>query len=659
MDEPITQNPYKTLGVPKDATLATIRSAHRKLVLSCHPDKVQEESAKQRASEQFHLVQQAYEVLSDDHRRQRYDEKTKLAELRAEMMDERIPLRRAATYASPRAEAYAPNIEVRGNRVYEERVPKSSYAYQEDVFAQQFAESRPAARKFEEVYVEPRSSRRSSGRAQEEKIKAREAETERERRARDAKKEKMAFAERARERTRDKRRDADAKFRKMQYMEDDISDSDMGDTYYVNKRERERETAPPKRRFEEVRKKDRDESKRSSKKDASGRSYEDDVYEKEREARDYISRSRETMSEVYVDPPRSRPSRPRGESHMERVSPTERMPPAPPPAPPRPAEAQRRSSERERSDKERSGGEKDRRRGGRNSRQVSPVRVSSGKKDKRYEIVDPPSSKKPSMPTHASDPKGLKGLFSSSSSRKEPQRSATHQPASELKHPGMRRSETMPVNQMRRTEPVPLKSSTLRNTKAPSDISSSSDDSSSEDSDETPEVRPRMSHSQTKYKVQTDDVQSPRTVYMEPEEFVHRPRESSPPKTTRRASDRPSLGSRSSSKRTLPTRGASFAEVTDRPSTRRTESARMPPLSSQNSGRSKDYLFGAVDEDMSPLGGKYRVASSPKISSPKMSSADARYSSRKVSEDFDRDAYPGSMNRGHRRPSYARGESVY
>ena len=39
-------DPYKVLGVSKDAQTPEIRSAHRKLVLKCHPDKVQDPTLK-------------------------------------------------------------------------------------------------------------------------------------------------------------------------------------------------------------------------------------------------------------------------------------------------------------------------------------------------------------------------------------------------------------------------------------------------------------------------------------------------------------------------------------------------------------------------------------------------------------------------------------
>ena len=60
----------------------------------------------------------------------------------------------------------------------------------------------------------------------------------------------------------------------------------------------------------------------------------------------------------------------------------------------------------------------------------------------------------------------------SSSSKSEPHRSATYQPSPEFKDRSIRRSETMPVEQMRPANPMPLTSSNLENMKAPSHISS-------------------------------------------------------------------------------------------------------------------------------------------------------------------------------------------
>lgn len=75
------------LGVPKDATAQQIKTTYRKLALKFHPDKVTDESLKASAADNFHRIQQAYEILGDEDKKSRYDKMVRLAELRKDVME--------------------------------------------------------------------------------------------------------------------------------------------------------------------------------------------------------------------------------------------------------------------------------------------------------------------------------------------------------------------------------------------------------------------------------------------------------------------------------------------------------------------------------------------------------------------------------------------
>src|SRR5437867_9064424 len=60
---------YDVLGVPRNATEEQIRSAYRKLARQYHPDVNKEPGA----AEKFKQITEAYEILADADRRQRYD----------------------------------------------------------------------------------------------------------------------------------------------------------------------------------------------------------------------------------------------------------------------------------------------------------------------------------------------------------------------------------------------------------------------------------------------------------------------------------------------------------------------------------------------------------------------------------------------------------
>jgi molecular chaperone DnaJ len=66
----IEKDYYKILGVPKNASLNEIKKAYRRLAKLYHPDLFPGDREKE---EKFRLIKEAYEVLSDDKKREAYD----------------------------------------------------------------------------------------------------------------------------------------------------------------------------------------------------------------------------------------------------------------------------------------------------------------------------------------------------------------------------------------------------------------------------------------------------------------------------------------------------------------------------------------------------------------------------------------------------------
>jgi molecular chaperone DnaJ len=64
------RSPYEVLGVPSDADAEAIKKAYRSLARKHHPDRNPDDPA---AEERFKEVQDAYDLLSDPDKRQRYD----------------------------------------------------------------------------------------------------------------------------------------------------------------------------------------------------------------------------------------------------------------------------------------------------------------------------------------------------------------------------------------------------------------------------------------------------------------------------------------------------------------------------------------------------------------------------------------------------------
>ena len=642
--DPLDPSPYKTLNVPKDATHTSIKSAHRKLVLACHPDKVQDESAKKAKAEQFHLVQQAYEILSDDNRRRRWDERAKLAELKAEMFEERGPPRKPQEYGSPKS-GQSPKFEMRGARMYEEIRPKHAYrGYEEDTFSATFATEPRSSRKYENERYGDLPSRKAFARMPEERKSSREAEILREKRAR----EHEAIARdrdlRNRKRDKDRKRDNEAKFERKNraHVETDSSGSETDERLHSSKADRRfKRDDDDRRRFRN------EHPRRNNKQDV--RDYDNELYSKLYHVQDYMRKSNENIE------PERRPARKRADSYRER--------PAQPPSPPLAPDTARRSS-----------GDDGRRSSARTrgNRAPSPVRKSSGKEKRSPEVVDTPLNRKAAMQSASSDPRSLRNMTSSSSKPKADRgetlpRAQTFSPSSKFDHPGIRRAETMPIHQMRR-EP-PSRHSGLHKMTASSEVSSS-DPSDSSDSDATPvkTVRPTQArHLSTRYKVQQDiseEYSSSRTTFVEPDS---RSRDLSPKRNARRTADRPPIPPRTSlNARGSPARSPTYTSpptsADDVPSPRhvvpRTESSRnAPPLKANSSARGSGTLFAEIPkEDYSP---RSYYANSPKAYDDERHGSVKGYSSRRASEDvIDRDAYPGSLHKGHRRSHHDRGVVV-
>ncbi|KAM0429595.1 hypothetical protein ACHAPT_006191 [Fusarium lateritium] len=174
-------DPYKALGVSSDAQLPEIRSAHRKLVLKCHPDKVQDPTLKAQKQDEFQQVQQAYELLSNEKERQRYDDQVRLAELR-----EQLRAKAASSSSSRSAGTPTYKYEIRTNdRSYKTTSPSAkvysySRSYEDDLPRADIFEGVRTVRR-ESSYQGKPSKREERERERDREIREREKERERER----------------------------------------------------------------------------------------------------------------------------------------------------------------------------------------------------------------------------------------------------------------------------------------------------------------------------------------------------------------------------------------------------------------------------------------------------------------------------------------------
>ncbi|KAK7703762.1 hypothetical protein SLS57_010799 [Botryosphaeria dothidea] len=137
MGPPLPPDPYVALGVPKDATPAAIKAAYRKLALKTHPDKFPDPVLKAERQAEFFKIQQAYEIIGDADKRERYDAQVRLVELRREAMERQQRGFTPTKLAESRA-AVAGTRTASGTAVYEASRPRysrrSSESEEEDYY---------------------------------------------------------------------------------------------------------------------------------------------------------------------------------------------------------------------------------------------------------------------------------------------------------------------------------------------------------------------------------------------------------------------------------------------------------------------------------------------------------------------------------------------
>lgn len=294
MDTTLPPDPWAVLGVTQQATSGNIKTAYRKLVLQTHPDKVQDEALRPQKANEFHIIQQAYEILTDDNKRREYDAQVKAAELK-----KRAGLDGFSGVTGIRVEVRtaAPSSEY--ERSYRERRAARSMDEDDNYFAE-----RSSARKYD-IYSQPRRSSRSF----DDRKAARAADDERERfrmeRERQRASDREMQSERRRNRDKDRRRGHDEKYFYAAPSVDD--DEDTGRFRYRTSSSEEtiRRADGPSRRSSED----------AGRKEAAGRrsrvdddDYEKKLYKQQSSAREYMDRTlRSNVEDLNARP--SMPSR--------------------------------------------------------------------------------------------------------------------------------------------------------------------------------------------------------------------------------------------------------------------------------------------------------------------------------------------------------------
>jgi len=478
-NEPLPDH-YKALGLDKTCDTEAVKKAHRKLVLGCHPDKIKDtDPLKEQKLSQFHVVQKAYEVLTDPKERNQYEALLTLQALRKEKLARGGG---AANTSSPREKSARFDVRTAGGSAAfqantssrfhtEERRPSRSFD-DEDKYYDERERDRPRAHprnKYDTYDAMPKGG--SSPRSEKESSKAHKATTERTR------------AERTKTRDKEERRDRE-RTSKFVSVESDSSSADDKARHEAGYKRRSQEDAEQRRASEARRKDDRrsyDEPRYVAA--SSGRNK---LSELEEQARLYQHKSRAQVDEAVRPGLVRASSRDYYDGSQRRSS--------------RKEEAPRRSSAVRTSTKERAS----------SSSKGYPEIVSWGEEETS-------SRRMPTMRTHNSSPANMEQMLP----RAMPQRSYTtaetstsrDMRASSSPHPSLARSQTMPVNQMPSSSRRPAnvtRPSTLRETMTPEHSSPEREYST------IPPPKP-SGGTTTYYRYPTADTSSHRTEIREPE----------------------------------------------------------------------------------------------------------------------------------------------
>ena len=635
MSSPSPVDPYLALGIAKDAELSTIRSAHRKLVLKFHPDRIKDEAERVKGREEFQRVQQAYELLSDPAKRARYDDKVRLAELRKEALDREIPVR-ASAYPMPPSQ-FSAGREFRDGRYYEERVPRETTFFDDEDDRYRPEPPRPSARRDENYerktssgYTEKKSTNwKAGGISIDIALKLQKKAASAKEKVRDAR------AATAKSRDQERRRDASAKHSSRRaYVEDDSSSDSDTATYFSVNQKAEKVSSPssmPRRS-----RPDQTERKESQFSDDDD---DDDVWTKDKHqglhalARDYIYKAA--------------PGRPR-ELHRQDSSHSYFEP--------RDDRSHARRSGRDREDRRK---ERDR------------PKTSGWQRPSYPEIEilkDVRSRKIPNMPTATSSPANLR-IPEDRREAPQPRRSTTTQAAQDHRKevPQIARSHTMPYGgSARQGDNARARGSNLKH----AETHDSGYGSSSPATPDTNGTSPPKYASATRYHIVDEAEEFSRghyTILVEPEDSNRRTRS---PSSQQRRPILSASGKQTSRAATAYTPRSPVDVLPTRPSPSRHESTRssVQPRDSQrlSKGSSAQHdrktLYREISSDEQESGYSSRV-STGKVTSPRIRAHGGTRSPNlsRGSRDAggDDDYYPGSQHRtelrhpgmGSRRPS--------